>query len=843
MAVDLTQVSPFHFTILAAEPEVPAVEIIGVDPNSGPTKEQWATVLNATVSIREYEHNLRTAIHAAVVGEHTAQTGLLLAAGVDVNIADEQQITPLHSALAQGLDKLVKDLLFIGGSKVDAVTMWGDSILKYAFVSPSSRKLRGLLRFHMEEHSDEPMEPIMGNSRFVTTFLENGADATSCDADGNYPMHWLINGTAINYRLDGVDLQLSNSNVFFGPDSNFVERAKQLLDFGFDDRINGCNKFGQTSLHLAFARGMTDVARLLLDSSANPNIVDSDGNLPLHVACVGWALGSEELVSRMLAAGDSKFLVQGVFDSADVARGLTKKEREENSLEKFMANTYTDVVVSPPSVIFPQIAKEKLIVLKNKLGFSPLHYVSGAGVATSEPLGLALGKCPFEGCEMQKPIDSEEELHKREAILSNRESILNRLLRNGGDANAIGANGLRPVHCIAMASASWHGDLDEKVMGMLKDAGAKLSVVDSQGRAGGGGARFSPLHYAIQAQQFELAWYLIRAGCEIHPATCNPPLLHIACEHGAPIEMIGYILTHGEDANIRGSGIYKGHRKYCGTALQLAAANGHDGIVCALLMNGPVHPVEVNVARPHNGRTALHLAAFHGHQNCVVHLIEDGNADPNLECGVGETALFSAIRGKNSASVKFLVEQCKSSLNLANGASAIPMAEAADQENPDEKDNQAIIECLLSTLSDDELAGMEHAHECYSARKSLGVFLAEKAAAEDSERKEAELARAQSMCEAIFELADTEGSGHLNCAALVALHDQVGSGTEMTEEHYVELSTSIGADVEHGWDPAHLLAAYLGEHPIFSLDRDHELLFPPAAPVTVSEEPVVPEDS
>ena len=141
-----------------------------------------------------------------MVGEHTAQTGLLLAAGVDVNIADEQQITPLHSALAQGLDKLVKDLLFIGGSKVDAVTMWGDSILKYAFVSPSSRKLRGLLRFHMEEHSDEPMEPIMGNSRFVTTFLENGADATSCDADGNYPMHWLINGTAINYRLDGVDL-------------------------------------------------------------------------------------------------------------------------------------------------------------------------------------------------------------------------------------------------------------------------------------------------------------------------------------------------------------------------------------------------------------------------------------------------------------------------------------------------------------------------------------------------------------------------------------------------------------------------------------------------------------
>ena len=314
---------PPHLLSKAAEPAEPAVEIIGVDPNSGPTKAQWAKVLNSTNSVEEYEHNLRTAIHAAVVGEHFAQVGLLLAAGVDVNIADEQQITPLHSALAQGLDKIVKDLLFIGESKIDAVTKWGDSILKYAFVSPSSRKLRGLLRFHLEEHANEEMEPVLGNSRFVTTFLENG-DVTSCDADGNYPMHWLINGTSIKYRLDGVDIVLSNSNGLFGPDSNFLERATQMLNFGFGDRVDGCNKFGQTALHLALARGMTNIAELLVSNGANPNIVDGDGNLPLHIACVGWSLGCEELVSRMLSLGDSKFLVLGKFDSADVARGLTK---------------------------------------------------------------------------------------------------------------------------------------------------------------------------------------------------------------------------------------------------------------------------------------------------------------------------------------------------------------------------------------------------------------------------------------------------------------------------------------------------------------------------------------
>lgn len=81
----------------------------------------------------EYEHSSRTPLHIAVVGEHQAQISQLLAAGVDVNISDAQNISPLHSALAQGLDKIVNDLLFIGGSRVDAVTTWGDSVLKYAF--------------------------------------------------------------------------------------------------------------------------------------------------------------------------------------------------------------------------------------------------------------------------------------------------------------------------------------------------------------------------------------------------------------------------------------------------------------------------------------------------------------------------------------------------------------------------------------------------------------------------------------------------------------------------------------------------------------------------------------
>ena len=76
-----------------------------------------------------------------------------------------------------------------------------------------------------------------------------------------------------------------------------------------------------------------------------------------------------------------------------------------------------------------------------------------------QPLGVALGSCPFEGCEMQKPTDDDEELQKRKAILMNRMAILRCLLENGGDPNTIGKNGMRPLHCVAQSSASWHGGL------------------------------------------------------------------------------------------------------------------------------------------------------------------------------------------------------------------------------------------------------------------------------------------------------------------------------------------------------------------------------------------------
>ena len=194
--------------------------------------------------------------------------------------------------------------------------------------------------------------------------------------------------------------------------------------------------------------------------------------------------------------------------------------------------------------------------------------------------------------------------------------------------------------------------------------------------------------------------------------------------------------------------------------------------------------VDVDAVRAHNGRTALHLASFHGHLDCVKYLVEDGNADPNVLCLAKETALFSAIRGGSADVVGYLLERCKLRLaNEATGENGIIIAEQLNIDDPSKASHAKVVETILTSISDSELSEIEHLHECYKSRKSLKAYedqlaaeAAKAAALAEEQRKAEELEVARSMVEAIFEIADTDGFGHLNAAALNALHERIGAG-------------------------------------------------------------------
>ena len=203
--------SPFSSpppTAADPEPEIPTGP--GIDPNHGPTIKQWSQVLNATASFPLYHHSDRTALHAAVVGQHAPVISALLSASVDVNIADLNGLTPLMSSLGQGDDKVTKDLLYIGAADVNAVDARGNNVLKYSFVAPAGKgKLAKTTTTtttttttqsssnnnQAEDKASEILPTVVGNDRNTRLLLRGGVDVTVCDADGNFPLHWLCRGT------------------------------------------------------------------------------------------------------------------------------------------------------------------------------------------------------------------------------------------------------------------------------------------------------------------------------------------------------------------------------------------------------------------------------------------------------------------------------------------------------------------------------------------------------------------------------------------------------------------------------------------------------------------------
>ncbi|GIX89198.1 tyrosine-protein kinase HTK16, partial [Caerostris extrusa] len=61
--------------------------------------------------------------------------------------------------------------------------------------------------------------------------------------------------------------------------------VRELLKSGYHN-LDAKNQEGQTAVHLASITGFDDILDLLLQSGANPNIIDGIGLTPLHYACI-----------------------------------------------------------------------------------------------------------------------------------------------------------------------------------------------------------------------------------------------------------------------------------------------------------------------------------------------------------------------------------------------------------------------------------------------------------------------------------------------------------------------------------------------------------------------------
>ncbi|XP_037369831.1 protein phosphatase 1 regulatory subunit 12A isoform X1 [Talpa occidentalis] len=216
-----------------------------------------------------------TALHQACIDDNVDMVKFLVENGANINQPDNEGWIPLHAAASCGyLD--IAEFLIGQGAHVGAVNSEGDTPL------------------HIAE--EEAMEELLQNE----------------------------------VNRQGVDIEAARKEE----ERIMLRDARQWLNSGHINDVRHA-KSGGTALHVAAAKGYTEVLKLLIQAGYDVNIKDYDGWTPLHAAA-HW--GKEEacriLVDNLCDMEMVNKVGQTAFDVADedILGYLEELQKKQNLL-------------------------------------------------------------------------------------------------------------------------------------------------------------------------------------------------------------------------------------------------------------------------------------------------------------------------------------------------------------------------------------------------------------------------------------------------------------------------------------------------------------------------------
>jgi ankyrin repeat protein len=215
-----------------------------------------------------------------------------------------------------------------------------------------------------------------------------------------------------------------------------------------------------------------------------------------------------------------------------------------------------------------------------------------------------------------------------------------------GPASAAPADDLRLV------DAAKAGDLTA-----ARSLIAQHADVNSAGQDG-----FTPLHWAAQRSNAELADMLLAAGADARATTrYNITPLYLAALNGNA-RIAERLLGSGADAN--------GTSHEGQPLIMTAALGGNPAVIRALISHGAT----ANVVEPRSRQTPLMWAAAEGNTSAAAMLIEVG-AEVNVKSGGGLTPFLFAVRNGYTETANLLLEHGAHVNDVAaDGSTALSMA-------------------------------------------------------------------------------------------------------------------------------------------------------------------------
>jgi uncharacterized protein len=428
------------------------------------------SLLAQRADVNAAEADGATALHWAVERDDETMTELLLQAGANVGAANRYGVTAMSLAAVNGNPAIIERLLKSGGDANQSLPE-GETALMTAARTGQAAAVRALLAHGADVNARDGFRgqtalmwaAARNNTDVVRELVKGGADLnarTSRTAPAR-PAAPAASASALVSNFEGGQSLFSSapptgfSAFLFAVRSGSIDSVKALLAAGAD--VNETLSDGSTALIVACANAHWELADLLLDRGADPNLAGPGWNA-LHQAVrtrrpnIGFGtpgpiptgtLDSINVIKKMIA--------RGVDVNARMSRN-GMRDGQRNRLNRLGATAFllasknTDVEVM--KVLVEAGADPKIPAAD---GTTPL--MVAAGIAIWNP-GEDGGSLPGQEPEVLAAVKMCVEL--------------------GNDPNAANALGETALHGAAFRGVN-------EVVEYLASAGAGLDARDSRG--------------------------------------------------------------------------------------------------------------------------------------------------------------------------------------------------------------------------------------------------------------------------------------------------------------------------------------------------------------------------
>ena len=463
--------------------------------------------------------------------------------------------------------------------------------------------------------------------------------------------------------------------------------------------ITDCDRYGKSPLHDACKQGDISLLSIFVTPECI-NIVDSEGNTPLHIACLYRKL---KVVKWLLNNGADNF-------SRNQAGDLPVHICIRNTNWKGVGNLFASDIRRTIAIL--KVLGNNHVSVQNNSGDTPVHIacklnaipivcflsqsngfasvLSSANADGNLPLHLALNHKMFSKeifdciskCENRNADnkDGNTPLHIACKKRSNSKAltIVNALIEMGCNPNVVNKNGELPLHIAATHS-----------LGLVRLFATSSDLVNAQDNSGN-----TPLHIACKHTRLNIMKYLLtETECKTDCANKHGELpLHLACqskqrkyfESLASVKIPGIRFKSSRVPQINPTNVYY-------EALSLICTKTPEALINQRDQNGdtPLHIAcryatitEIEVILKHGNPTESITSAnsrgelpFHNmimqQTMCKIKILErflgyTNDFDVNVQLKNGNTALHIACKRGQNAIIQFLIETLKCDVSLKN---------------------------------------------------------------------------------------------------------------------------------------------------------------------------------